>query len=135
MNPILRNILAVIASWLGGSIINMGFVEAGNRILPIPGVKPGDMDALKEVIPTLEPKYFIFPFLAHALGTLVGAFIVVKLAQGRKEQLAYLIGALFLLGGIVINYMLTGPIWFTLLDILVAYMPMAWLGHKLASGR
>ena len=27
MNPVLKNILAVIAGWLGGSIINMGLVK------------------------------------------------------------------------------------------------------------
>ncbi len=133
MNPILRNVLAVVAAWLGGGFVNMGLVETGNRLMPIPFVTSGDMESLKAVIPSLEPKYFIFPFLAHAVGTLVGAFLVVKLAASRKQQLAYVIGILFLAGGIAVNYMLGGPTWFVMLDLIVAYIPMAWLGHRLAN--
>ena len=132
MNPILRNILAVVAGWLGGSIVNMGLIKMGHSILPIAGIDPNDMEALAEVMPTLEPKYFIFPFLAHALGTLVGALIAGVIAANNKMKFSLAIGGLFLLGGIAVNYMLTGPMWFTVVDILLAYIPMAWIGGKLA---
>ena len=42
------------------------------------------------------------------------------------------IGGLFLIGGIIVNFMLPGPTWFAVLDILVAYIPMAWIGGKIA---
>jgi hypothetical protein len=42
------------------------------------------------------------------------------------------IGFLFLLGGIMMVYMLPGPVWFAITDLAVAYVPMAWLGGKLA---
>lgn len=132
MNPILRNILAVLLGWLGGSIVNMGLVQIGNSILPIPGIDPNDMEALAEVLPTLDFKYFIFPFLAHALGTLVGAILAYRIAATHKMKFAWAIGGLFLLGGIAINYMLQGPTWFTVIDILFAYLPMAWIGGKIA---
>ena len=32
----------------------------------------------------------------------------------------------------MINYMLRGQIWFTLVDILFAYIPMAWIGGTIA---
>ncbi|MET2983821.1 hypothetical protein [Aureibaculum conchae] len=132
MNPILRNILAVVAGWLGGSIVNMGIIKLSHIILPIEGVDVNDMEAFAEVMPTLGPKYFILPFLAHALGTLVGALIAGVIAANNKMKFALAIGVLFLLGGIVINYMLPGPTWFTVVDILLAYIPMAWIGGKLA---
>ena len=75
MNPIIKNILAVIAGWIGGSVINMGLIQTGHGLMPIEGVDPNDMEALAAAMPTLDFKYFIFPFLAHALGTLVGAAI------------------------------------------------------------
>jgi len=90
------------------------------------------MIAMAEIIPTLDYKYFIFPFLAHALGTLTGAFIAGKTASKHKMKFALIIGVLFLIGGILINYMVSGPIWFTILDIVIAYIPMAWIGGKLA---
>ncbi|MCI5057614.1 MAG: hypothetical protein MRY83_15985 [Flavobacteriales bacterium] len=133
MNPILKNILAVIAGWIGGSIINMGLVQLGHAILPIEGVDTNDMEALKAIMPTLGGKYFIFPFLAHALGTFTGAIIAGKIAATNKMKFSLGIGVLFLLGGIAVNMMLPGPTWFAILDITLAYLPMAWLGGKIAT--
>lgn len=132
MNPIIKNILAVISGWLAGSAINMGLIQIGHKLFPIRGIDPSDMNALAEVMPTLGFEYFIFPFLAHALGTLVGASIAFMIAATHKMKFAFVIGGLFLLGGIMVNYMLPGPLLFTFVDILFAYIPMAWIGGKLA---
>jgi len=132
MNPIIKNILAVIAGWLGGSLINMGLIQTGNKLIPIEGIDPNDMNALAAVMPTLEFEYFIFPFLAHALGTLVGAAIAGLMAASHKMKFSLGIGGLFLLGGIVVNYMLPGPTWFAVTDIVIAYIPMAWIGGIIA---
>lgn len=131
MNPIIRNILAVVAGWLGGSAINMGLVQLGHTMFPLDGVDPNNMKDLAEFMPTLDFKYFIFPFLAHALGTFVGAIIASRVAANHKMKFALGIGGLFLLGGIMVNYMLPGPTWFAVTDILFAYIPMAWLGGKI----
>lgn len=132
MNPILRNVLAVILGWFGGSVINMGLIKVGHLVFPIAGIDPNDMAAMVEVMPTLEPKYFVFPFLAHALGTLAGALIAGLIAATHKMKFSLAIGALFLIGGIAVNYLLPGPIWFAVIDIAMAYIPMAWLGGKMA---
>ncbi len=133
MNPIIRNILAVIAGWLGGSIINFGLVQIGHMSFPIQGVDPNDMEALAEIMPSLDLQYFIFPFLAHALGTLTGAAIAGLIAANNKMVFAMSIGVLFLIGGIWVNYMIPGPTWFAIVDIVIAYIPMAWIGGKIAS--
>ena len=86
MNPIIKNILAIIAGWLGGSIINMGLVKIGHKLIPIEGIDPNSMTELAAVMPTLEFKYFIFPFLAHALGTLTGAIIAGSIAVSHKMK-------------------------------------------------
>ena len=132
MNPVLRNILAVIVGWFGGSIINMGLVTLGHKVMPIPNVDPNDMAAMAEVLPTLEPKFFTFPFLAHALGTLAGALIAGLISKTNKMRSAFIVGAIFLVGGILVNIMLKGPTWFTIVDIALAYIPMAFIGGKLA---
>ncbi|MBQ0787373.1 MAG: hypothetical protein KBT69_07730 [Oceanihabitans sp.] len=133
MHPILRNILAVIFGWFGGSLINMSIIQLGNKLFPIEGIDPNDMNALAEIMPTLEVHHFIFPFLGHALGTFIGAIIAGLIAFNHKMKFALAIGALFLLGGIAVNYMLPGPTWFAVADILIAYIPMAWLGGKIAT--
>ena len=70
------------------------------------------------------------PFLAHALGTLVGAYIAARFAANNNMRFALLIGLIFLAGGIANVMMLPSPLWFTLVDLLGAYIPMAYLGGK-----
>ena len=132
MNRIFKNVLAVIIGWLGGSIVNMGLIELGHKVFPIAGFDLNDMNSLASLMPTLNPMYFIFPFLAHALGTLVGALLAGRIATTHKMKFSMAIGGLFLVGGIMINFMLPGPTWFAVVDILIAYIPMAWIGGKLA---
>ncbi len=132
MNRIFKNVLAVIIGWLGGSIVNMGLIELGHKVFPIAGFDLNDMNSLASLMPTLDPMYFIFPFLAHALGTLVGALLAGRIATTHKMKFSMAIGGLFLVGGIMINFMLPGPTWFAVVDILIAYIPMAWIGGKLA---
>jgi hypothetical protein len=40
---------------------------------------------------------------------------------------------MFLLGGIANVAMLPAPLWFSALDLLLAYLPMAWLGHTIVT--
>ena len=133
MNPILKNVLAAVAGVIIGSMVNMGIIMISGSIIPPP--EGGDittMEGLKSTMHLFEPKHFIFPFLAHALGTLVGAFVAAKIAAGKKMLMALLVGLFFLIGGTVNIAMLGGPMWFTALDIIVAYMPMGYLGYVLA---
>lgn len=131
MKPIIRNILAIIVGWIVGSIVNMGLVNVGHAIFPLEGINSNDMEALALVMPTLSYEYFIFPLAAHALGTFIGAATASVIATTQKMKFAIGIGLLFLLGGVLVNYMLPGPLWFTITDLLLAYIPMSWLGGKI----
>ncbi len=79
-----------------------------------------------------EPKHFLFPFLAHALGTFVGAFATSMLAATQRMKLALVVGAFFLIGGVTMVFRLPSPIWFVALDLIGAYIPMGWFAGKLA---
>ena len=133
LKRILKNIFAVIVGWILGSFLNMGLVELGNLVFPIKGVNMNSMEELAIVIPTLSATYFIFPFLAHALGTFLGAFIAWNIASSHKMRIAMTIGGLFLLAGIAVNYLLPGPKCFTIIDLTLSYLPMAYFGGFLAS--
>ena len=133
MNPIIKNILAVIAGIIIGSIVNMCLVMIGGQVIPPPaGVDVMNSESLKASMHLFEPRHFIFPFLAHALGTLVGAFVASLLAASHKMKFALGIGVLFLLGGIAASFMIPAPTWFVILDLVGAYIPMGWLGGKLS---
>ncbi len=136
MTPILKNVLAVIAGFMIGALVNMGLVMTGPSIIPPPaGVDMTTPEGLQAGAHLLEAKHYIMPFLAHALGTLVGAFFAARIAATRKSVFAMAIGIIFLLGGIAAARMIPAPNWFIATDLLVAYLPMAWLGWKLAGGQ
>jgi hypothetical protein len=44
---------------------------------------------------------------------------------------ALVIGAFFLIGGAMMVFMLPSPLWFSVVDLALAYFPMAWLGGKI----
>ena len=132
MNNTLRNILAVVLGWFAGSIVNMALVQLGYYIYPIPNIDTNNLEALANVMPSLSSQHFIFPFLAHAVGTLVGAFITALIVLKYKVRFALVIGTLFFIGGIIVNMMLPAPTWFKAVDLLLAYMPMAFAGGFLA---
>ena len=133
MAKFFRGLLAVVVGAIAGSLINMGLIMIGGKVIPPPpGTDVTTMEGLKAALPLFEPKHFVFPFLAHALGTVVGAFVAALLAPNRSVIPAYVVGGLFLLGGIANCFMLPGPAWFNAADLLLAYLPAAWLGQALA---
>lgn len=133
MHPVLRNILAVVAGLLVGGMVNMGLIMiSGSVIAPPDGADVTTTEGLKASMHLFEPKHFIFPFLAHALGTLVGAWIAAMIAVKRKMRVAMIVGIFFLAGGIANVIMLPSPLWYTLTDLILAYIPMAYIGRKLA---
>lgn len=129
MHPTLRIVLAFLAGIVIGSLVNMGLVSVGSSFIPAPaGVDVSTMEGLKASLPLFEPKHFVFPFLAHALGTLAGAFMAAWLAQKKGMLLAMIIGGLFFMGGLANILMLPSPLWFSILDLSLAYLPMGYLG-------
>ncbi|SIT74524.1 hypothetical protein [Pontibacter indicus] len=133
MHPILRNILAVVAGIVVGSIVNMAMISVSGTIIPPPnGADVTTTEGLQATMHLFEPKHFLFPFLAHALGTFAGAFLAATIAASHKFKFAMTIGVFFLAGGIASVFMLPSPVWFTVLDLAVAYMPMAFAGYVLS---
>jgi len=132
MNPIIKNILAVLAGAIVGSVVNMGIIMISSSIIPPPeGVDNTTMEGLKAGMHLFQPKHFLFPFLAHALGTFVGALLAAVIAANRKMLFALIIGGFFLAGGIANILMLPSPLWFTILDLIGAYLPMGYLAGKI----
>ena len=133
MKPIIRNTLAVLAGLVVGSAVNMGLIMVSGKVIPPPpGADVTTAEGLKASIHLFEPRHFVFPFLAHALGTLAGACLTAALAATRKTALALVIGVVFLAGGVASAFMIPAPLWFIAVDLLGAYLPMGWLGGRIA---
>ena len=129
----LRSFLAVLLGLIVGSIVNMALITVSGKVIAPPaGADVTTMEGLRASLHLFEPRHFVFPFLAHAVGTLVGAFVAAMLAPQRSMVPAYVVGGLFLLGGIANVILLPAPLWFGLVDLVFAYLPAAWLGQILA---
>lgn len=125
----LRVALALIFGLVIGGGVNMTLIMLGpSLIAPPPGTDMTTTEGLKAAMPLLEPKHFLVPFLAHAVGTLVGALVGSLMAVSKRAIVAYAVGAVFLGGGIAMSIVIPAPAWFKVLDLAVAYLPMAWLG-------
>ncbi len=126
MNTIIRNVLAVVLGLVLGSVVNMGLIMLGPMLIPPPeGVDVMDAESIAASIHLFEPKHFLFPFLAHALGTFAGALVAYLVASSNGFTFAVVIGVLFLFGGIINSFMIPAPTWFVVLDIVAAYIPMS----------
>lgn len=110
----------------------MALIMLSGSIIPLPaGVNPEDIESIKANMHLYEAKHFIMPFLAHALGTFVGAVVAIKIAASYKTVFAYVIGGMFMIGGIMMAVDLPGPTWFEVADVVLAYLPMSCLALKL----
>lgn len=136
MKLILRNVIAVLIGFAVGSAVNMGLIMISGSIIPPPaGADVTTMEGLKSSIHLFEPKHFIFPFLAHSLGTFAGALSASFISDTWKTEIAIGIGVLFLLGGIANILMIPSPVWFIVLDLACAYIPVSYLAGKISLAR
>jgi len=132
---ILRNILAVFVGIVVGGVVNMAIIMISGTLIPPPqGVDMTTTEGIKAAMPILEFKHFIMPFLAHALGTLVGAFLAALIAVNHQLNMARIVGVFFLIGGIMMVIQIPStPLWFKIADLTLAYIPMACIGGRLVS--
>lgn len=136
MKPLYKNILAVVAGILVGGALNGFIVSISASVIPLPnGIDPNDTKAVMDNIAQFPLKNFIMPFLAHALGTLLAAFLAVKLAASNHFRLATIVGGVFFLGGLSMVFVMQAPMWYNIVDLAFAYFPMAYLGALLAGAR
>jgi hypothetical protein len=129
-----RVAIGVILGIVVGSFVNMSIINISPSIIPPPiGVDITTEAGLKAAMHLFKPINFLMPFLAHALGTLVAAFITSLIVSDKKLFYSFIPGVLFLIGGITMVFMLPSPLWFSLVDLLLAYVPMVYLGNQLAN--
>jgi hypothetical protein len=131
---LLRNVLALLAGIAVGGGVNMALITLSPWLVPPPaGVDVSSAEGLGRAMHLFEPRHFIMPFLAHAVGTLAGALAAYQTAASHKGRIAYVIGAIFLRGGLAASFLIPAPTWFIALDLSAAYLPMAWLATQVGT--
>jgi len=132
----IRNIAAILTGAFAGSWSNMQILEIGAKILPAPdGVDINNIESIKSNMHLYQPIDFLFPFLAHALGTFIAVVVFMLLAKTQYAfRYALAFASLFFIGGLSMVMLLPAPIWFNATDLILAYYPMAllafWLMNK-----
>lgn len=136
MHKLLRNTFAVITGILLGGAVNSALIMLSPSLIPPPaGVDVNNAESLSSSIHLFGPQHFIMPFLAHAVGTFAGALVACMVAASHKVPIGLAIGVVFLCGGVAASFMIPAPAWFIALDLLLAYLPMAWLGVRMGGSR
>ena len=132
MNPILRNVLAVIIGAVICILLNGLLLGVMSKMNPPPeGFDPN----VPATYTMLQAKHLMNPFVAHAVPSLIGGLIAALIAATRKMTFALVVGGLHMLGGIVASFIIPAPAWYIVLDLGLAYLPMAWIGGRIASRR
>ncbi|MGB5739447.1 MAG: hypothetical protein WBM54_08860, partial [Woeseia sp.] len=82
---IARNLLAFLLGLVVGSGVNMGLIVTGHSVIPLPaGADASTTESLADSMHLFGPEQFLFPFLAHALGTFAGALLAFMIAGSRQ---------------------------------------------------
>lgn len=136
MSPVLRNILAGIAGAFA-SMFLLGPMAKLTGAPPAPVFDAaGDPIAMRQAwrayFETLDAIHMVGPLVAHWNGAFIGALVAGLIANDRSVRIPMIVAGFVLLGGITNAYVLPGqPAGFLVLDI-AGYLPMGWLGWKLA---
>ncbi len=126
---IIRGILAVVLGLVACFVAKMAVMKFGPSIFPFPdGMNPNNLEDWKTFGPVLQAKHLVTPFMDHVFGSFFGGLVAALIAANRKITFAMVIGILHLIGGIAAAFMIPAPVWFIALDLIVAYIPMAYLG-------
>ena len=130
MKQVICYFLAIFAGALIGSVANILIISFSTTIIPLPkGADNSSIKSLEQTIHLFQFKHFIMPFLAHALGSLTGGAVAAWIAPSNKLLIALTIGSFFLIGGAMMVFQLPSPIWFNVIDLTLAYLPMSWIGY------
>jgi hypothetical protein len=130
---ILKRTIVIFISLFSGAMLNGAIINISSKVIAPPkGFDLNTAEGLQAAMPHMGPEHFLFPFLAHAIGTLISAVLISRFLKSQQFVFSMMAGILFLMAGVAMVIMLPGtPIWFILVDLIGAYIPMAYLGNKL----
>jgi hypothetical protein len=129
---IVKGILSILCGIVAGSIVNASIILLAFAVLRAPdGINLFDAESFKANADKFTAANFVGTWLAHLLGTLVGAFVAAKIAPVRKMIFAIAVGVWFLFGGLYAATLVQAPIWYLVAD-LALYIPVAIFARKLA---
>ncbi len=122
-----KQVFLLLLALVTGSIANMGVLSLIGWWIPSPIPADATPEVMAGLMKNFEWYHFPGPWLAHASGTFVGALVVRKWSAFPRA-FPLVVAGFFFLGGLAMVLMLPGTPWlFILVDLLLAYFPIAGL--------
>lgn len=113
-----RNVLAVIAGMLVGSMVNMAILLGFTSMLwpPPPDLDMANSEQMQAFIATLPVAALLSVVVAHLGQAFVGGWVAARLSSAATRPstpmaLALIVGGLTLLGGVFNMLNIGGPAW------------------------
>ena len=132
MKTWLQRLLALAVGLFAGGGVNMGLITLGNNIIPLPaGADTSTTEGLRQAITMFGPEHYVFPWLGHAVGTFIGVLVSVLIQRNNSMIIPIIITSAFLIGGLLMVIQIPSPLWFDIIDLVGAYLPMGYLGYRL----
>lgn len=129
----MRSVLAVIA----GLVVMVAMVVMveyiGHLAFPFPlppGLDPNDPATMAAVLPNMPVGALLFPLLAYAAGSFLGAGTATSISQAHKRGVAIVVGSVMLVL-VAANFasLPVHPLWMVVTGLLVP-LPFALLGWR-----
>ncbi len=125
----LKSSLAVLAGIIGGSAVIWLIEALGHALFPAPaglGMQgPGVTSEHLQQMPVLLLSVVL---LAYAAGSFAGGWISVAISEKLRDSI--IVGFALLVFGIVNLLMVSHPVWFVVVSVLI-YIPCAYWGGKI----
>jgi MFS family permease len=128
-----RSILAVLAGVIVGGVLIAAVEAVSSVVYPLPpGVDHHDYESLRQHVEQLPLGAFLFVLAAWAIGTFAGAWVAASLATRARFVHGLVVGAFFLLAGVLNMLMIPHPAWMWAGALLV-FVVCSYLGARLAA--
>lgn len=135
MNPIVRNIIAVLAGILLFMVGITGLHVLSSLLIEMPPFPEGEAatpEAWKAFMEGLSLVQMLSALVSHIGGTFFGAWIAALISRDGKLIVPLVVALFSMVGGVINVFMIPGqPLWFIVADISL-YLPAGLLAGRLA---
>ncbi|CAN8063061.1 unnamed protein product [Agarophyton chilense] len=127
MQSLLKNTLAFILGLVTSSVVMSAVQSLGSRAFP---VSPSPESPMKHVLsPPLGA--YLFMEASYILGSILGGFVLAKLACSHTGELIMALGIVLTVFGVQNVITIAHPLWFAVVS-LCTFLPGVHYGAKLA---
>ncbi len=128
-----RSVLAVLAGAIVAGLLIAAVESVSSAIYPLPpGIDLHDHEAMRRHIDQLPIGAFLFVLGAWAIGSFGGSWVAARLAGRARIVHGLVVGALFLLAG-VLNMLLIPHPWWMWVGGIAALAGCSYLGARLGA--